>query len=92
MALTRDASGRSEAAAGPLRIFDAATRSSFWAERQRAKTASAIKVSGTPMSQAEITVHFPVPFWPAASRIRSIIGRPVSGSVKPRMSRVISIR
>ena len=77
---------------GPLSNFAAATRSSFCADRQRAKTASAIRVRGTPRSAAEITVHFPVPFCPAASRIRSTIGFPVSGSVKPRISRVISIR
>ena len=28
-----------------------------------------------------MAVHLPVPFWPAASRIRSTIGLPVSGSV-----------
>ena len=32
--------------------------------RQRAKTASPIKVSGTPRSQAEITVHLPGAFLP----------------------------
>ena len=34
--------------AGPASTLLAATRSSFWAERQRAKTASAIRVSGMP--------------------------------------------
>ena len=66
---------------GPCRTFAAATRSSFWADRQRAKTASAISVSGTPRSVAEPTVHLPVPFCPAASRIRSTSGLPVSGSL-----------
>ena len=53
VAVERWASGR----AGPC---DAATRSSFWAERQRAKTASAISGSGTPRSSARtVTVHLP---------------------------------
>ena len=40
--------------AGPVRIFDAATRSSFIAERQRANTASPISVTGMPRSSALI--------------------------------------
>ena len=52
-----------------MRTLDAATRSSFWADRVRAKTASAMSVRGTPRSHAEITVHFPVPFWPAVSLV-----------------------
>ena len=55
----------------PLISCDAATRSSFTAERHRANTASPISVSGMPSSSAATTVHLPVPFWPAASRIRS---------------------
>ena len=39
---------------GPLSTLAAATRSSFCAERQRAKTASAIRVSGMPRSSAVI--------------------------------------
>ena len=65
---------------GPASTLLAATRSSFCAERQRAKTASAIRVRGMPRSSAVLTVHLPVPFWPAVSRIRSIIGLPDSGS------------
>ena len=42
------------AACGPVSTLEAATRSSFSAERQRAKTASAISVSGMPRSSAEI--------------------------------------
>ena len=37
--------------------------------KQRAKTASPIRVSGTPSFRAEIAVHLPVPFWPAVSRM-----------------------
>lgn len=39
------------------------------AERHLAKTASPISVTGTPYSKAAMPVHFPVPFWPAVSRI-----------------------
>ena len=35
-----------------------------------------------PGRSAAMTVHLPVPFWPAVSRIRSTIGLPVSGSLK----------
>jgi len=56
----------------------AATLSSFMAERQRAKTASLIRVRGTPSSRAETLIHFPVPFWPAVSRILSTRGFPSS--------------
>ena len=41
------------------------------AERQRAKTDSAIVGAGTPMSSALTEVHLPVPFWPAVSRTMS---------------------
>ena len=69
----------------------ASTRSSFMAERQRANTASPIRVRGTPSSRAAMPVHLPVPFWPAVSRMCSTRGEP-SSSLKPRMSRVISMR
>ena len=59
---------------GPFRIFEAATRSSLIAERQRAKTASAMVGAGTPMSRALVEVHLPVPFWPAVSRTTSTKG------------------
>ena len=41
------------------------------ADRQRLNTASPINVIGTPRSAAEDTVHLPVPFCSAASRIVS---------------------
>ena len=46
---------------GPLILLDALPRSSRMEERQRAKTASPIKVTGCPRSRALIAVHFPVP-------------------------------
>ena len=42
--------------------------------------ASLMSVSGTPLSVDESTVHLPVPFWPAVSRMRSMSGFFVSGS------------
>ena len=63
---------------GPVRIFEAATRSSFSADRQRANTASPISVTGMPRSSALMPVHLPVPFWPAVSRILSTSGLPSS--------------
>ena len=57
----------------------------------RAPTASATSIIGWPSSMAEMTVHLPVPFWPAASRMTSIIGVP-SSSVAARISAVISTR
>jgi hypothetical protein len=78
---------------GPLRIFEAATRSSLMAEMQRANTASAIVGAGTPMSSALVEVHLPVPFWPAVSRTTSTKAFFfVTGSFCLRMSAVISIR
>ena len=71
---------RALARVGRQRTLAAATRSSFWEDRQRAKTASVMRVSGMPRSVAEATIHLPVPFWPAASRIRSTRGLPLSGS------------
>ena len=58
---------------GPFKSLDALTRSSLSADRQRAKTASPIKVRGIPSSKAAIAVHLPVPFCPAVSRIWSIV-------------------
>jgi len=48
-------------ATGPSIRSEARIRSSRMAERQRAKTASPIKVTGCPRSRALIAVHFPVP-------------------------------
>src|SRR5581483_1572398 len=75
---------------GPFRIFEAATRSSFTAERQRANTASAMVGAGTPMSRALVEVHLPVPFWPAVSRTMSTKGFFVTGSFCFKISAVIS--
>lgn len=50
-----------------------------------------IRVTGVPYSRAEMAVHFPVPFWPALSRIfgsRCVL----SVSLNLRMFAVISIR
>src|ERR1017187_3850312 len=77
---------------GPLRIFEAATRSSLIALKQRANTDSAIVGAGTPMSRALTEVHLPVPFWPAVSSTMSTKGFFVIGSFCLRMSAVISIR
>ena len=63
---------------GPCRILEAATRSSFMALRQRAKTASPISVSGMPRSSELTLVHLPVPFCPAVSRILSTTYSPFS--------------
>ena len=62
---------------GPCSTAEAATRSSFSEESARANTASPISVSGMPWSSAEITVHLPVPFCPARSRITSTTSVPV---------------
>ncbi|MMZ64371.1 hypothetical protein D1872_266960 [compost metagenome] len=78
--------------AGPLSTLLAATRSSFMADKKREKTDSVIMDNGTPRSSALWLVHLPVPFWPAASRITSTIGLPVSSSYCEKMSAVISIR
>ena len=61
-------------------------------DRARAKTASAIPVTGTPRSRADLTVQRPVPFWPARSTITSTRGYPVSASTWASTSAVISIR
>ena len=79
-------------AAGPFSTFAAATRSFLIAEMQRAKTASAMVGAATPRSRADSVVHLPVPFCPALSRITSTSGCPVSGSLRARMSAVISMR
>ena len=78
-------------AVGPFKTADAATRSSFSDDRQRANTLSPISVTGWPLSSALITVHLPVPFCPAVSRILSTSGAP-SSSFFAKISRVISIR
>jgi hypothetical protein len=77
---------------GPLRTFEAATRSSLMAERQREKTDSAIVGAATPMSRALTEVHLPVPFWPAVSRTTSTKAFLEAGSFCLRMSAVISMR
>ena len=41
----------------------------FRDDKHLANTDSAIRVTGIPCSNAEIAVHFPVPFCPAASLI-----------------------
>lgn len=46
---------------GPSILFDARPLSSRIEERQRANTASPIKVTGWPRSRALIAVHLPVP-------------------------------
>ncbi len=56
----------------------------------RAYTASATSGVGDPVSMEAMTVHLPVPFWPAASRIESSTSSPSSRN--PRMSAVISMR
>jgi len=73
------------------RTLEASVRSALMEERQRAKTDSAIKVTGIPRSRALMAVHFPVPFCPAESRIFSRRGVP-SSSLKYIISRVISIK
>ena len=47
----------------------------------RAKTASAMPVTGTPRSSADLTVQRPVPFCSASSRMTSTSGLPVLASV-----------
>ena len=49
-------------------------------ESERAKTASAMPETGTPRSRAVCTVHAPVPFAPASSRMTSTSGLPVAAS------------
>ncbi len=58
----------------------------------RAKTASAMPVTGTPRSRADLTVQRPVPFCSASSRIRSTSGLPVLASVWRKTCAVISTR
>ena len=67
-------------------------RCSGWDESERANTASAMPETGTPRSSAVCTVHAPVPFAPAWSRITSTSGLPVSASTWRSTSAVISIR
>ena len=78
---------------GPLRIFEAATRSSFNALRAAREHGLGDRVAGTPMSSALTLVHLPVPFWPAVSSTTSTKKRVgLTGSFCCRMSAVISIR
>ncbi len=58
----------------------------------RAKTASPMPETGMPSPTAFCTVHTPVPFDPASSRMTSTSGLPVSASCCLRTSPVISIR
>ncbi len=48
--------------------------------------------AGTPRSSADVEVHLPVPFWPAASSTTSTKLWPVTGSFCFSTSAVISIR
>ena len=61
-------------------------------ESARAKTASAMPVTGTPRSSADFTVHRPVPFCSASSRMTSTSGLPVLASTCLSTSAVISMR
>ena len=57
-------------ASGPSKILLASTRSAFFGgQGNRENSASPTTVEGTPTFSASITVHLPVPFWPATSRI-----------------------
>jgi len=59
--------------------------------RQRAKTASPIRVSGMPRSSELTLVHFPVPFCPAS--VQDLVDYILAVLVLvARISRVISIR
>ena len=57
----------------------AARRRSAWPDSERAKTASAMPVTGTPRSSAIWTVQRPVPFCSAWSSTTSTNGLPVAG-------------
>ncbi|COW97642.1 Uncharacterised protein [Mycobacterium tuberculosis] len=61
-------------------------------ERARANTASAMPVTGTPRSSADLTVQRPVPFCSARSTMTSTSGLPVLASVCRSTSAVISTR
>ncbi len=58
----------------------------------RANTASAMPVTGTPRSSADLTVQRPVPFCSASSTITSTSGLPVLASIWRSTSAVISTR
>ena len=77
---------------GPGKTPAARTRSALRAERERAKTASVIAVTGTPRSSADCDVQRPVPFCSASSRMTSTRGCPVAASTLLSTSAVISIR
>ena len=65
--------------AGPGQAARAAARCSAWPDSERANTASAMPVTGTPRSSAVCTVQRPVPFCSAWSRTTSTNGLPVAG-------------
>ena len=67
-------------AGGPCSRVLAATRAAFIDDNTRASTAALMVLMTTALSAALISVHWPVPFCPALSRIRSTTGWPVSGS------------
>ena len=70
----------------------AATRCLFCDDSTRASTAALMVLMTTAFSAALSCVHWPVPFWPALSRIRSTSGWPVSGSLCSSALPVIWIR
>ena len=57
-----------------------------------APTAASIMLADWPIRIASITVHRPVPFWPALSIIKSTISAPVCGSFAANTSAVIPIK
>ena len=79
-------------ASGPCSRVLATSRVAFIDDSTRASTAAPIVLTTTAFCAAFISVHWPVPFWPALSRMTSTIGAPVSGSRCARMRAVISIR
>ncbi len=89
---TSSSAATGSAGGGPASTVDAVRRPSLSALMARAKTASAIDIAGTPSSSALTAVQVPVPFMPARSSTTSTSGLPVTGSLWPRMSAVISIR
>ncbi len=70
----------------------AAARCAGFELSARANTASAIPDTGMPRSSAFCTVHTPVPFDPAWSRMTSTSGLPVFASTCRSTSAVISMR
>ena len=80
------------AGAGPCSWPEAAIRFSLSDERMRASTALLMVETTTPWSTALSTVHLPVPFCPAVSRITSTSGLPVVLSICSKIFAVIWIR